>query len=126
MTGSFLVPLWVKIACALAMALGTAVGGWRIIKTVGRGIIELKPIQGCAAEAVGATIIQAATQLGMPVSTTHVITSAICGVGAAENVYSVNWNVMKSIVVCWFITIPFVALLAAIIYKILYFFAGVF
>jgi inorganic phosphate transporter, PiT family len=119
LTGHFYIPNWVKIACALTMAVGSAVGGWRIIKTVGRGIIELKPIQGCAAETVSATIIQAATHFGLPVSTTHVITSAICGVGSAENVFAVNWNVMRNIVVCWFITIPFVAAFAAIVFRIL-------
>lgn len=118
-SGEFFVPLWVKIACATAMALGAAVGGWRIIKTVGRGIIELKPIQGCAAETVSATIIQVATQIGLPVSTTHVITSAICGVGSTENIFSVNWMVMRNIVVCWFITIPIVAVFAGFIYKLL-------
>lgn len=119
LTGHFYIPTWVKLACALTMAVGTAVGGWRIIKTVGRGIIDLKPIQGCAAETVGATIIQAATHLGLPVSTTHVITSAICGVGSTENVFAVNWNVMRNIILCWFITIPFVAAFAAIIYWVL-------
>ncbi len=117
--GPFQVPEWVKLACATAMALGTAVGGWRIIRTVGRGIIELRPIQGCAAETVGATVIQAATHLGLPVSTTHVITSAICGVGAAENIYKVNWNVMKNIVFSWFLTLPVAALFAAIVYRLL-------
>ena len=123
--GEFVVPLWVKLTCATAMALGAAVGGWRIIKTVGRGIIELRPIQGCAAETVSATIIQVATQTGLPVSTTHVITSAICGVGSAENVFNVNWNCMKNIVVCWFITIPIVAVFAALIYKVLSFLLGI-
>lgn len=120
-TGHFFIPMWVKIACALAMAFGTAAGGWKIIKTVGRGIIELKPIQGCAAETMSATVIQLATHTGLPVSTTHVITSAICGVGAAENIYNVNWNVMKSIVLAWFFTIPFVAIFAAVIYKVIHF-----
>jgi len=116
----FNVPEWEKFSCAIAMGLGTAVGGWRIIKTVGRGIIELKPIQGCAAETVSATVIQAATHIGLPVSTTHVITSAICGVGSAENVFKVNWRVMWNIVLCLFITIPFVAVFAAIVYKVLH------
>ncbi len=123
MTGHFYVPTWVKIACALAMALGTAAGGWKIIKTVGRGIIELKPIQGCAAETISATVIQLATHIGLPVSTTHVVTSAICGVGTADNIYNVNWNVMKNIVLAWFFTIPFVAVFAAIIYKVIHFFS---
>lgn len=120
LTGHFYVPGWVKFSCALVMAMGTAVGGWRIIKTVGRGIIDLKPIQGCAAETVSATIIQAATHFGLPVSTTHVITSAICGVGSTENIFAVNWNCMRNIVVCWFMTIPFVAMFAALFYKLLY------
>jgi inorganic phosphate transporter, PiT family len=118
-TGHFHIPLWVKLACALAMALGTAFGGWRIIKTVGRGITEIRrPIQGCAADTVSATVIQIATHCGLPVSTTHVVTSAICGVGAADNIYNVNWNVMKRIVVTWFITIPIAAVFAGLIYKI--------
>ncbi|MGV8121633.1 MAG: anion permease [Candidatus Xenobiia bacterium LiM19] len=120
-TGHFYVPTWVKISCALAMAFGTAVGGWKIIKTVGRGIIEIKPIQGCAADTTSATVIQLATHIGLPVSTTHVVTSSICGVGAAENVYNVNWNVMKNIVLAWFFTIPFVAIFAAVIYKVIHF-----
>ncbi|MFZ2960988.1 MAG: inorganic phosphate transporter [Candidatus Ozemobacteraceae bacterium] len=119
MPGEFHVPTWVMLACALSMALGTAVGGWRIIKTVGRGIIELKPIQGCAAETMSAAVIQVATHWGFPVSTTHVITSAICGVGAAGNIYHVNWNVMKNIVACWFVTIPIVAIFAGAIFKVL-------
>jgi inorganic phosphate transporter, PiT family len=119
MTGQFHIPFWVKLACALAMAMGTAFGGWRIIKTVGRGIVEIRrPIQGCAADTVSATVIQIATYLGLPVSTTHVVTSAICGVGAADNVYNVNWNVMKRIIITWFITIPIVAVFAGTIYKI--------
>ncbi|MHC9542199.1 MAG: anion permease [Vulcanimicrobiota bacterium] len=120
-TGHFYVPTWVKISCALAMAFGTAAGGWKIIKTVGRGIIELKPIQGCAAETISATVIQLATHVGLPVSTTHVVTSAICGAGAAENIYNVNWNVMKNIVLAWFFTIPFVAIFAAVIFKVIHF-----
>jgi inorganic phosphate transporter, PiT family len=117
-TGHLHIPLWVKISCALAMAMGTAVGGWRIIKTVGRGIIEIRPIQGCAADTVSATVIQLATHIGLPVSTTHVVTSAICGVGAAENIYNVNWNVMKRIIVTWFVTIPIAAVFAGLLYKI--------
>lgn len=117
--GEFHVPYWVMLICAGAMALGTAIGGWRIIKVVGRGIIELKPIQGCAAETSAATVIQIATHFGLPVSTTHVITSAICGVGATENIYSVNWYTMKKILVCWFTTIPVVAIFAALVYKII-------
>jgi inorganic phosphate transporter, PiT family len=124
-SGDFFVPLWVKIACATAMALGAAVGGWRIIKTVGRGIIELRPIQGCAAETVSATIIQVATQIGLPVSTTHVITSAICGVGATANISSVNWTVMRNIVVCWLVTIPIVAVFAGLIYRLLSLLLGI-
>ncbi|MBF0544021.1 MAG: inorganic phosphate transporter [Candidatus Riflebacteria bacterium] len=119
MITGFAVPKWVMIACALSMALGTAVGGWRIIKTVGRGIIELKPIQGCVAETTSALVIQFATHFGMPVSTTHVVTSAICGVGTAENIYNVNWNVMKNIVTCWLITIPLVAAFSGLLYKLI-------
>jgi len=125
-TGHFYVPTWVKISCALAMAFGTAAGGWKIIKTVGRGIIEIKPIQGCAADTTSATVIQLATHIGLPVSTTHVVASSICGVGAAENVYNVNWTVMKNIVLAWFITIPIVAVFAALVYKLIHFLSALF
>lgn len=103
---SFEVPQWVRIACALAMALGTAVGGWRIIKTLGVNMARLAPINGFAAEAGAAAVILTATAMHAPVSTTHVISSSIMGVGASKRLSSVRWSVAKNIVISWILTIP--------------------
>jgi len=100
------VPLWVIVAAATAMALGTASGGWRIIKTMGHRIVELKPIHGFAAETAAATIIEVSSRLGIPVSTTHVISSAIMGVGATGPKRAVRWGVAGNIVTAWIVTIP--------------------
>ncbi len=100
------VPIWVMIAAATAMGLGTASGGWRIIKTMGHKIVELKPIHGFAAETTAATIIEGATRLGIPISTTHVISSSIMGVGATGNRRAVRWGVAGNIVTAWIVTIP--------------------
>jgi PiT family inorganic phosphate transporter len=100
------VPLWVILAAATAMAAGTASGGWRIIKTMGHKIVELKPIHGFAAETTAATIIELATRLGIPISTTHVISSTIMGVGATGNRRAVHWGVAGNIVTAWVVTIP--------------------
>jgi PiT family inorganic phosphate transporter len=100
------VPLWVIVAAATAMGLGTASGGWRIIKTMGHRIVELKPIHGFAAETTAATIIELATRLGVPISTTHVISSTIMGVGATGNRRAVRWGVAGNIVTAWIVTIP--------------------
>jgi PiT family inorganic phosphate transporter len=100
------VPLWVIISAATAMALGTASGGWRIIKTMGHKIVELKPIHGFAAETAAATIIEGATRLGIPISTTHVISSSIMGVGSTGNRRAVRWGVAGNIVTAWVVTIP--------------------
>ena len=105
------IPLWVKILCALAMALGTSLGGWRIIKTVGMNMIKLQPVEGFAAETSAAAVIQIMTAIGAPVSTTHVISSAIMGVGSARRVSAVNWSTAKSIVTAWFVTFPVTILL---------------
>ena len=105
------IPLWVKILCALAMALGTSMGGWRIIKTVGMNMIKLQPVEGFAAETSAAAVIQIMTAIGAPVSTTHVISSAIMGVGSAKRVSAVNWSTAKSIVTAWFVTFPVTILL---------------
>ncbi|MFD8297215.1 anion permease [Streptomyces bauhiniae] len=108
------IPVWVKIACALMLSLGTYAGGWRIMRTLGRKIIELDPPQGFAAEATGASIMFATAFLfKAPISTTHVITSAIMGVGATKRVNAVRWGVAKNIVLGWFITMPAAALVAA-------------
>jgi Phosphate/sulphate permeases len=110
------IPLWVQISCALAMALGTSVGGWRIIKTVGTQIMKIKPVNGVAADLTSAAIIFGASHIGLPVSTTHVISSAIMGVGSSNRIKSVKWDTGKKMITTWFITLPISAALAAIIY----------
>ncbi len=112
-TGSFHVPLWVVLSCQAAMALGTLMGGWRIVRTMGSRITHLTPVQGVCAETAGAMTLFGATWLGIPVSTTHTITGAIVGVGAARRVSAVRWNVAKDIVTAWVVTMPATALLAA-------------
>ncbi|MFF2368198.1 anion permease [Streptomyces sp. NPDC058122] len=108
------IPVWVKIVCAMMLSLGTYAGGWRIMRTLGRKIIELDPPQGFAAETTGASIMFATAYLfKAPISTTHVITSAIMGVGATKRVNAVRWGVAKNIVLGWFITMPAAALVAA-------------
>ena len=114
--GQFHVPFWVVISCQIAMALGTLIGGWRIVKTMGSRITRLTPMQGFCAEAGGSATLFAATWLGIPVSTTHTITGSIIGVGAARKVSAVRWSVANNIVVAWIITIPAAALLAALFY----------
>ncbi len=100
------VPLWVILSAAAAISLGTAAGGWRIIKTMGQRVVKLDPVHGFAAETTAATIILGASQLGMPVSTTHVISSAIMGVGASDRFSAVRWGVAGNIVTAWILTIP--------------------
>ena len=100
------VPLWVKLACATAMALGTAAGGWKIIATVGSKIFKLESINGFAADLNSAITIFTATLLHLPVSTTHVVSGSIMGVGTAMRVRAVNWSTARSMVFAWFITIP--------------------
>jgi len=109
----FSVPFWVVLSCQAAMALGTLMGGWRIVRTMGLRITKLTPMQGFCAETGGAATLFAATFLGVPVSTTHTITGAIVGVGAARRVSAVRWNVASSIVYAWVITIPAAAIVAA-------------
>jgi inorganic phosphate transporter, PiT family len=113
------VPLWVKIAAAASMALGTSVGGWKIIKTMGTKIYKIEPINGFSADLSSATVILSATMMHFPVSTTHAITSSILGVGAAKRFSSVNWQVAGRIILTWIITIPVVAVVAAVIYAFL-------
>ncbi|MDD5657674.1 MAG: inorganic phosphate transporter [Elusimicrobia bacterium] len=109
----FMVPTWAVLVCAAAMGLGTAVGGWRIIKTVGDKIYRLRPINGFAAQSASAAVIMAAALLGGPVSTTHVVSSSIAGVGSAERVKAVRWNTAFDIALAWVVTIPVSAALAA-------------
>lgn len=116
---SFHVPIWVMVACALAMALGTAVGGWRIIRTMGGKIFRIEPINGFAADFTSAAVIYSASLLGAPVSTTHVVSSAIMGVGAAKRLKGVRWNIARQILIAWFVTIPSAAFAAMIVYKLI-------
>ncbi len=116
LSGEFHVPFWVMFSCYAAMGLGTLVGGWRIVRTMGSRITRLTPFQGFCAETGGAITLFAATELGIPVSTTHTITGCIIGVGAARRVSAVRWSVANSIVVAWIITIPASAFIAALAY----------
>jgi inorganic phosphate transporter, PiT family len=113
---AFYVPLWVVLSCQAAMALGTLLGGWRIVRTMGSKITRLTPMQGFCAETGGAATLFLATSLGIPVSTTHTITGAIVGVGAARRVSAVRWNVASNIVFAWIITMPAAGLVAAAFY----------
>ena len=113
MPGGFHVPLWVVLTCQGAMALGTLAGGWRIVHTMGSKITRLTPMRGFCAETGGAITLFFATALGVPVSTTHTITGAIVGVGAARRTSAVRWNVAQGIVVAWVLTMPAAALIAA-------------
>lgn len=111
--GHFHVPFWVVLACQAAMALGTLLGGWRIVRTMGSRITRLTPMQGVCAETAGSLTLFLATWLGVPVSTTHTITGAIVGVGTARRVSAVRWNVAKDIVVAWVVTMPAAGLIGA-------------
>ena len=112
------IPFWVIFSCAAAMALGTASGGWRIMKTMGHKIIKLRPINGFAAETAATVVILTATWLKAPVSTTHVISSSIMGVGASKRVSAVRWGVAKNMLVAWILTIPITAATGAGVYWI--------
>jgi PiT family inorganic phosphate transporter len=112
--GEFFVPFWVVLSCQAAMAMGTLMGGWRIVRTMGLRITKLTPMQGFCAETGGAATLFMATFLGVPVSTTHTITGAIVGVGAARRLSAVRWNVASSIAYAWVITMPASAIVAAL------------
>ncbi|WP_400246254.1 anion permease [Niallia sp. JL1B1071] len=116
------VPFWVQFACATAMGLGTSVGGWRIIKTVGGNIMKIRPVNGVAADITGAMIIFGSTLIHLPVSTTHVISSSILGVGSAHRLKGVKWGTAQRMLITWVITLPISASIAAICYYILHFF----
>jgi len=116
--GEFYVPFWVVITCQAAMALGTLMGGWRIVHTMGSKITRLNPMQGFCAETGGALTLFGATWLGIPVSTTHTITGAIIGVGAARRVSAVRWGVASNIVWAWIITLPSAAAISALFYLV--------
>ncbi|MGV4796539.1 inorganic phosphate transporter [Rhizobium sp. F40D2] len=116
LTGGFHVPLWVVLSCQGAMALGTLCGGWRIVHTMGSKITRLNPMQGFCAETGGALTLFGATWLGIPVSTTHTITGAIIGVGAARRLSAVRWGLAGNIVIAWIVTLPAAATISALCY----------
>jgi inorganic phosphate transporter, PiT family len=115
---TFHIPFWVVLICQAAMGLGTLVGGWRIVHTMGSRITRLHPVQGFCAEAGGSITLFLATSLGVPVSTTHTITGAIVGVGAARKVAGVRWNVASDVVVAWIVTLPAAACFGAVFYEL--------
>lgn len=116
----FKVPFWVIFACATAMGLGTASGGWRIIRTMGGKIFKMEPINGFSADLTSSIVIYSATALGAPVSTTHVVSSSIMGVGAAKRFSAVKWPLAQQIVTAWILTIPSTALVSAALYFLFY------
>lgn len=118
-TPQFEVALWIKILCAVTMAAGTAVGGWRIIKTLGHKVVRLQPVHGFASETSAALIIQIATHWGIPLSTTHVISSAVMGVGTAKRHTAVKWQVVSRMVWAWLLTIPLTGLIAYVLERFL-------
>jgi PiT family inorganic phosphate transporter len=111
------VPFWVILICALAMGLGTAFGGWRVIKTLGHQMLKLQPVHGFAAETCATAVILGASSLGMPVSTTHVITTSIMGVGATKRLSAVRWGVARKILMAWIFTLPMCIVMSWLTYK---------
>lgn len=112
---TFNVPIWVILMCAVIMAMGTLAGGWKIIRTMGSKVIKLRPVHGFAAETSATAVILTASHFGMPISTTHVISSTIMGVGSAQRNASIKWGVANNMVIAWILTIPFCMLLSACI-----------
>lgn len=117
----FYVPAWVVLSCYLALALGTLIGGWNVIRTLGSKLTALKPVGGFCAESAGAFTLMGTALMGIPVSTTHTITGAIIGVGMTRSVTSVKWSVAYNIVLAWILTIPVSALVAALVYRLILF-----
>jgi inorganic phosphate transporter, PiT family len=115
------VPVWVIVVAGTALSLGTAVGGWRIMRTMGQRVVELEPVHGFAAETTAATVLIVTAHLGMPVSTTHVISSAIMGVGSARGPKGVRWGVARRILLAWVVTIPAAGIVAALSWFVLHF-----
>jgi PiT family inorganic phosphate transporter len=113
------VPFWVIVVSATALSLGTAVGGWRIMQTMGHRVVDLEPIHGFAAETTAASVLYVTAHLGMPVSTTHVISSAIMGVGSAKGTRGVKWGVARRILVAWVLTLPAAGLFGAFTWYVL-------
>jgi PiT family inorganic phosphate transporter len=116
---TFEVPYWVILGCAVTMGLGTMVGGWRIIRTMGSKMIKLKPVHGFAAETSAAAVILTASHFGIPVSTTHIISTSIMGVGSTRGIHALKWGIVGNIVLSWVLTIPVCIVIAAILYNIL-------
>jgi PiT family inorganic phosphate transporter len=114
----FAVPLWVILLCGVTMALGTAVGGWRIVRTMGLRLTKLEPVHGFAAETAAAATIELATRLGIPLSTTHTISTAIMGVGATRRLSAVRWGVTRDLVTAWVLTFPVCGLIAWVVAKL--------
>lgn len=112
------IPLWVKVSCALAIALGTYLGGWRIIRTMGKGLVEISPPQGMAAESASAVVILASSQLGFALSTTHVTTGAILGTGVGRPGAQVRWAVAGRMAIAWLLTLPAAAVVGALMWWI--------
>jgi inorganic phosphate transporter, PiT family len=121
-TPKFEVAIWIKIVCALTMACGTAMGGWRIMKTLGKSMVRLQPIHGFAAQTTAATVIATASHFGMPISTTHTITTSIMGVGATKRLSAVKWSVVSRIVLAWVLTLPISGAISYIMLRILHVF----
>lgn len=119
------VPLWVVLSAAGAMGAGTAIGGWRIIRTMGLKVVDLRPIDGFAAETAAATVIEIASRLGIPVSTTHVISTAIMGVGATKRASAVRWGIGARIVSAWVVTVPVCIIMGWVIYEVLHLVTGI-
>jgi PiT family inorganic phosphate transporter len=117
-TPEFSVALWVKIVCSFTMAMGTAAGGWRIIRTLGHRMVRLQPIHGFAAETAAAGVIQAASAFGVPLSTTHVISASIMGVGASRRFNAVKWSVVGRMAWAWVLTLPTTAMLGYGLYHL--------
>lgn len=111
----FLVPLWVKVVCAAALTIGTALGGWRIVRTLGRGIYRIRPLDGLVSQGSSTLVIGGAAALGAPVSTTHVVASSVVGVGAARRRRHVRWAVVREILLAWAVTMPGCAAVAAVL-----------
>jgi PiT family inorganic phosphate transporter len=116
---AFKVPLWVMIACATAMGLGTSMGGWKVIKTMGSKVFKLQPVHGFSAETSAAAVIAGMSLMGVPISTTHVISTAIMGSGSSQRLSAVRWGLVRNIVITWIVTIPASAIVAAICYALI-------
>ena len=112
------IPFWVQLSCAIAMGLGTSVGGWKIIKTVGGQIMKIRPVNGVVADLSSSLVIFGATFIHLPVSTTHVISSSILGVGASHRVKGVKWGTAKRMLITWVITLPISASLVSVLLPI--------